>query len=81
MKCLEPQKSRSVSLRIIRQPFIAMKPPVFIESHYLKPSATNVWAKHGTVLRWNRMVYNVFNLRDFEPNNLLYHFLINDILI
>ncbi|MFK2287502.1 GNAT family N-acetyltransferase [Bacteroides fragilis] len=26
--------------------------PVFIEYHYLKPSATNVWAKHGTASKW-----------------------------
>lgn len=47
-----PRKCRSVSLRIIRPLSVAMKPPVFIGSHYLKPSATNVWAKLGTALKW-----------------------------
>lgn len=53
LKSLASQKCHSESLKIIRPPFIVMKPPVFIEYHCLKPKVTNVWAKRGTVLSWN----------------------------
>lgn len=53
LKNLEPRKCRLASLKITRPPSIAMKPPVFIGYHYLKPRVTNVSAKRGTVLRWN----------------------------
>ena len=41
------------ALRIIRPPFIAIKPPVFIGYHYPKLKVTNVWAKYGIASKWN----------------------------
>lgn len=54
---LAPQKCHSESLKIIRPLSIAMKPPVFIEYHYLKPRVTNVWAKRGIASRWSSTNY------------------------
>ena len=61
MKSLELQKSRSVSLKIIRPPSIAMKPPVFIEFQDQSLKVISVLEKHGIALRWN-------NTRSYESN-------------
>lgn len=50
---LGAEKCHSESLKIIRQPFIAMKRRDSIAFQDRRQKAINVWAKRGTASKWN----------------------------